>query len=197
MSAAYRWGARDFDLAMPSELFTFKILPRDWKQHRERRLKREEWIPGMPILVVSMQDEMHYAERVLKAGARGYAMKNWNGPMILQAVEAVYQGKVWLSDQFRNRIIERMIDDSNAGSSHGMASLSDRELMVFRMIGAGLKKSDIARRLNLSPNTIETYRSHLKQKLNVETGAELTRIAFLQLQEEGGHQSKEPFLSGV
>lgn len=144
-------------------------------------------VPGMPILVISMQDEMHYAERVLKAGARGYAMKNWNGTMILQAVEAVYQGKVWLSDQFRNRIIERMIDDSNAGSSQGMASLSDRELMVFRMIGSGLKKSDIARRLNLSPNTIETYRSHIKQKLNIETGAELTRIAFLQLQEEGSH----------
>lgn len=146
-------------------------------------------VPGMPILVVSMQDEMHYAERVLKAGARGYAMKNWSGTMILQAVEAVYQGKVWLSDQFRNRIIERMMDDTNAGSSHGMASLSDRELMVFRMIGAGLKKSDIARRLNLSPNTVETYRSHIKQKLAIDTGAELTRLAFLQLQEEStmGH----------
>jgi len=144
-------------------------------------------VPGMPILVISMQDEMHYAERVLKAGARGYAMKNWNGAVILQAVEAVYQGKVWLSDQFRNRIIERMMDDSNGGSSQGMTSLSDRELMVFRMIGSGLKKSDIARRLNLSPNTVETYRSHIKQKLGIENGAELTRIAFLQLQEEQLH----------
>ncbi|MGO0789169.1 response regulator [Herbaspirillum seropedicae] len=154
-------------------------------------------VPSMSILVISMQDEMHYAERVLKAGARGYAMKNWNATTILQAVEAVYQGKVWLSDRFRNRIIERMIDEPSGGASQGIASLSDRELMVFRLIGAGLKKSDIARRLNLSPNTVETYRSHIKQKLNIETGAELTRIAFLQWQEERGHPPKEPFFSGV
>lgn len=145
-------------------------------------------VPGMPILVISMQDEMHYAERVLKAGARGYAMKNWNGAMILQAVEAVYQGKLWLSDQFRNQLVERMTQADSSVVSGGIGALSDRELMVFRLIGAGLKKSDIARRLNLSPNTVETYRSHIKQKLGIDTGAELSRVAFLQLQE--GEQPK-------
>jgi DNA-binding NarL/FixJ family response regulator len=145
-------------------------------------------VPGMPILVISMQDEMHYAERVLKAGARGYAMKNWNGAIILQAVEAVYQGKLWLSDQFRNQLVERMTQADSSVVSGGIGALSDRELMVFRLIGAGLKKSDIARRLNLSPNTVETYRSHIKQKLGIDTGAELSRVAFLQLQE--GEQPK-------
>jgi len=144
-------------------------------------------VPSMPILVISMQNEMHYAERVLKAGARGYAMKNWDGAMILQAVEAVYQGKLWLSDPFRNQLVERMAQANGLVGLGGIGTLSDRELMVFRMIGAGLKKSDIARRLNLSPNTVETYRSHIKQKLGIDTGAELTRTAFLQLQEEGTH----------
>lgn len=80
------------------------------------------------------------------------------------------------------------------GAVQGIASLSDRELTVFQMIGAGLKKSDIARRLHLSPNTVETYRSNIKQKLAIETGAELSKVAFLQMQEEksiqpisGGH----------
>jgi len=157
-------------------LFTLELI-KNLKKH----------VPGMPILVISMQNEMHYAERVLKAGARGYAMKNWDGAMILQAVEAVYQGKLWLSDPFRNQLVERMTQADGLVGPGGIGTLSDRELMVFRMIGAGLKKSDIARRLNLSPNTVETYRSHIKQKLAIETGAELSRVAFLQLQEEGTH----------
>ncbi|TFI11254.1 MULTISPECIES: response regulator transcription factor [unclassified Herbaspirillum] len=148
-------------------------------------------VPGMPVLVVSMQDEMHYAERVMKAGAKGYAMKQWSGQTLIQAIDAVSQGKVWLSEQFRNRVIERMMIDS-AVSKRGIEGLSDRELMVFKLIGSGLKKSDIAKKLNLSPNTVETYRSHIKHKLGVETGAELSRIAFLQLQEE---QSPSPCMT--
>jgi DNA-binding NarL/FixJ family response regulator len=146
----------------------------------------KKYVPAMPVLVVSMQDEMYYAERVIKAGAKGYAMKQWSGQTLIQAVDAVSQGKVWLSEQFRNRVIERMINDAETPKK-GIDALSDRELTVFRMIGSGLKKSDIARKLNLSPNTVETYRSHIKNKLGVETGAELSRIAFLELQEENSN----------
>ncbi|QDD65590.1 response regulator transcription factor [Herbaspirillum seropedicae] len=159
------------DLSL-SGIFTFELI-KNLKKHA----------PGTPVLVVSMQDEMFYAERALKAGARGYAMKNWSNQTLLQAVNAVSQGKVWFSEQFQNRVIEKMITGGEI-PAQGVSALSDRELMVFRMIGSGLRKSDIARRLNLSPNTVETYRSHIKQKLGVETGVELSRIAFLHLQEE-------------
>lgn len=143
-------------------------------------------VPQMPVLIVSVQDEMYYAERVLKAGAKGYAMKQWSGQTLIQAVDAVAHGKVWISEQFRNSVIERMASDFDT-EKKGIEALSDRELTVFRMIGSGLKKSDIAKKLNLSPNTVETYRSHIKNKLGVETGAELSRIAFLRLQEDGTH----------
>jgi DNA-binding NarL/FixJ family response regulator len=141
-------------------------------------------VPAMPILVASVQDEMHYAERALRAGARGYVMKHRTAQSILQAVEAVSKGNVWLSENFRNQLVERMVDGPRADKSLGLESLSDRELSVFRLIGIGLKKSEIAKKLNLSPNTVETYRSHIKQKLNVANGGELSRLAFLQLQEE-------------
>jgi len=153
-------------------VFTFDLI---------RHLKKHA--PDTHVLIVSMQDEMFYAERALKAGARGYAMKNWSSQTLLQAVDAVAQGKVWFSEQFRTRVIEKMMTGGDV-TAQGLAALSDRELMVFKMIGEGLKKSDIARRLNLSPNTVETYRSHIKHKLGVETGAELSRFAFLQRQEE-------------
>lgn len=141
-------------------------------------------VPAMSILVVSVQDEMHYAERALRAGARGYVMKHRTGESILQAVESVSKGNIWLSENFRNQLVERMVDGPRTDKSLGLDSLSDRELSVFRLIGLGLKKSEIAKRLNLSPNTVETYRSHIKQKLNLPSGGELTRVAFLQLQEE-------------
>lgn len=147
-----------------------------------KTLRKE--VPEMPILVVSNQDEMHYAERALKAGATGYVMKQRTPESIYQAVQVVSQGEIWLSENIRNRLIKQMINGRKGDLAVGVESLSDRELMVFRMIGSGLKKSDIARELNLSPNTIETYRSHIKQKLDIATGAELMRVAFLQFQEE-------------
>lgn len=94
--------------------------------------------PQTHVLVVSMQDEMFYAERALKAGARGYAMKNWSSQTLLQAVNAVAQGKVWFSEQFQTRVIEKMMTGGEV-IAQGLASLSDRELTVFQMIGSGLK----------------------------------------------------------
>lgn len=153
-------------------IFTFDLI-KNLKKHA----------PETPVLIVSVQDEMFYAERALKAGARGYAMKNSSSQTLLQAIHAVSQGKIWFSEQFQTRAIEKMMT-GKAAAAQGINSLSDRELMVFRMIGSGLKKSDIARKLNLSPNTIETYRSHIKEKLGVDSGVELSRVAFLHLQGE-------------
>jgi len=140
--------------------------------------------PEMGILVVSMHDERLYAERALRAGARGYVMKHHAAKFIVQAVQTVHAGRVWLSEDMRRILIERIADVPGTGQWEKLALLSDRELEVFRLIGLGLKKSDIAQRLNLSPNTIETYRVNLKSKLGITSGAELHRLAFLHFQNE-------------
>ena len=142
--------------------------------------------PSMVILVVSMHDEKLYAERVLRAGARGYVMKQLAAKSIIQAVQCVLAGKVWLSEDVREDLVNRIaVAETGAGTgSDAFQRLSDREITVFRLIGMGLKKGSIAKELNLSPNTIETYRSHIKQKMGVTTGAELYRLAFLHSQHE-------------
>lgn len=141
-------------------------------------------VPEMAILVVSMHDERLYAERALRAGARGYVMKHHAAKFIVEAVQTVCAGRVWLSEDVRRLLIERIADLPEAGAWKTLSSLSDRELEVFRLIGLGLKKAEIALKLNLSPNTIETYRMNLKSKLGIASGAELHRVAFLHFQKE-------------
>lgn len=143
-----------------------------------------EAAPKMAVLVVSMHDERIYAERALRAGALGYVMKQTASKSIIQAIHSVCAGKVWLSEEMRHTMIDRMVKKSNPDRLDQLATLSDRELQVFRLLGLGLKKADIALRLNLSPNTIETYRMHIKQKLAIASGAELYRVAFLHVQDE-------------
>lgn len=140
--------------------------------------------PEMAILVVSMHDERLYAERALRAGARGYVMKHHAAKFIVEAVHTVCAGRVWLSEDVRRLLIERIADLPETGAWKTLASLSDRELEVFRLIGLGLKKAEIALKLNLSPNTVETYRMNLKSKLGIASGAELHRLAFLHFQKE-------------
>lgn len=140
--------------------------------------------PGMAILVVSMHDEKLYAERVLRAGARGYVMKQLAAKSIIQAVQCVLAGKVWLSEDVRDDLVNRIAHADAGNRPEPFKGLSDREITVFRLIGMGMKKSSIAKELNLSPNTVETYRSHIKQKMGVATGAELYRLAFLHSQDE-------------
>jgi DNA-binding NarL/FixJ family response regulator len=141
--------------------------------------------PGKPILVVSMHDERLYAERALRAGAKGYVMKNHATQSIARAVQTVLEGKVWLSERIRSAFMSRLINPSEVGEWEKIGLLSDRELEVFRLLGVGLKKAEIASRLALSANTVETYRSNIKQKLGLATGAELYRVAFLQFRNDG------------
>lgn len=135
--------------------------------------------PDMRILVFSSHDERLYAERALRAGAKGYAMKSSSAENIRSAISAVLNGRVWLSEELRDELVNRIARDAESPGLGDEASLSDRELTVFKLIGQGMTKGAIARSLNLSPNTIETYRSHIKRKLGVETGAELSRLAYL------------------
>ena len=143
-----------------------------------------EAAPMMPILVLSSHDERLYAERALRAGARGYVMKSNSAERVGLAISAVLGGRVWLSDELREDLVNRIASSGDAAQIGDEGALTDRELTVFRLIGQGLKKGAIASALNLSPNTVETYRSHIKRKMGVATGAELSRLAYLRSQEK-------------
>ena len=106
----------------------------------------------MSILIVSQHDEKVYAERAVKAGARGYVMKTIAAKFISKAVETVRDGKVWLSESLRDELVNRIANTDGVRTTH-LHALSDREMSVFRLIGQGLKKGGIARKLNLSLHT--------------------------------------------
>ena len=140
--------------------------------------------PAMQILAMSMHDESVYAERALRAGAMGYVMKHSASKQIVAALRRIREGEIHLSEKMRSRLRAGTVAGSAATAGSGMAHLSDRELEVFRLIGLGLTKGELAHRLMLSVNTVETHRGHLKKKLNVGSSAELARLAILYFEGE-------------
>ncbi len=146
--------------------------------------KLRQAAPGIAVLVVSMHEERVYAERALRAGAMGYVMKHMASDSVVHAVQTVCAGQVWLSEAMRGVLINRVAGKARTERVDKLAALSEREMQVFRLLGRGFKKADIALRLNLSPNTVETYRAHIKHKLSVDSGAGLYRMAFLHMQKE-------------
>lgn len=129
------------------------------------------------ILVLSMYDEAMYAERALRAGAHGYVMKSEPPGTILKAVRQVLAGEVYTSSCVASRLMRRAVGASTGEQPSPLANLSDRELEVFRMLGQGLTTREIAATLHLSIKTVETYREHLKRKLNLENASQLIRCA--------------------
>ncbi|MBM4142861.1 MAG: response regulator transcription factor [Lentisphaerae bacterium] len=134
--------------------------------------------PELPILVLSMHDEHLYAERALRAGARGYVMKQEATGTLLRAIRKVLDGGLFVSDGIATRMLKTYVSEGSAERSRrGVESLSDRELEVFELIGRGVPTREIARRLRLSVKTVETYRTHIKNKLNISNAAELVQRA--------------------
>lgn len=135
--------------------------------------------PGLNILVISMHDELIYAERALRAGASGFIMKNEPAIEMLAAVHAVLDGDVYLSGRMRVLLSEKGLaqDPSRFLVPQAAPPLSDRELHVYRLIGAGLATKQIATELHLSIKTIETYRENLKAKLRLSNAQELVKAA--------------------
>lgn len=133
--------------------------------------------PGLPVLVLSMSDENVYAERALRAGARGYMMKEEATEKVLTALRRVLGGAVYLSDAMASRLLSQFVAGDAAGGGSPVDRLSDRELEVFRLIGQGLGTGEIAHRLHLSPKTIETHRAHIKAKLGLDSATDLLRQA--------------------
>jgi DNA-binding NarL/FixJ family response regulator len=135
------------------------------------------------ILVWSMHSENLYAERALRAGARGYITKEEATQQIIDAIRQVLAGKVYLSPAMRERLLRRTVGGDNLDKSP-IDALSDRELEVFRLIGQGVKSQDIADRLHLSVKTVETHRDRIKKKLDLKDATELIRRAVLWVTEE-------------
>jgi len=133
--------------------------------------------PRVPVLVMSMHDEHIYAERVLRAGGRGYIMKNEGGERLLEAIRQVLQGQVYVSQSISAALLDILTRRHSGVGEATPSLLSDREFEVFQLIGQGLSAQQIAQRLNLSIKTVGTHRQHIKQKLKARTGPELIRQA--------------------
>jgi DNA-binding NarL/FixJ family response regulator len=135
-------------------------------------------LPNLAILVMSMHDERVYAERVLRAGAKGYLMKKEATDNLIPAMRSILGGDIYLSDQMREKLLSGILGKRrNEEAVFPLETLSDREVEVFHLIGNGYTTKEIAGRLKLSPKTIDSYREHLKIKLNLTNGAELLRHA--------------------
>ncbi len=133
--------------------------------------------PELPILVISMHEESLYAERVLRAGARGYITKEEGGERLMRAIRHVLSGAIYVSDKMSARILEIFSGGPAAQSRSVVEELSDREFEVFELLGAGLSTQQIAERLRLSMKTVDAHRAKLKSKLKVRTNNELVAYA--------------------
>jgi len=136
----------------------------------------------LPVLVLSMHDEAIYAERVLRAGARGYITKYEASSEVMAAIEQVLNGHVYLSRQMTSRMLG-LFADAKKGDPRDVSALTDRELDVFQRLGRGETARDIASALHVGITTIDTYRARIKEKLGLKNGNELQRRAMEWAQE--------------
>jgi DNA-binding NarL/FixJ family response regulator len=140
--------------------------------------------PSIPVLVVSMHDEALYAERSLRAGAKGYIMKQEASKMIVAAIQEILNGGIYLSEKIKAKMLHGMLNGKVRETPYTIDHLSDRELEVFRLIGNGHSTRQIAEKLLLSVKTIDSYREHLKFKLGISSGNELVQHAIQWVQSE-------------
>ncbi|MBP7141735.1 MAG: response regulator transcription factor [Opitutaceae bacterium] len=133
--------------------------------------------PSLAVLVVSMHDEIVYAERALRAGARGYVMKEAGGDKLLAAIRQVLDGEVHVSPRITARILDALSGTRPRGSTSPIQKLTDREFEIFQLIGHGKSTREIAAQLHLSSKTIDVHRSHIKEKLGLKDVTSLVRHA--------------------
>ena len=140
--------------------------------------------PGILTLAVSMHDEYTYAIRCLKAGARGYIMKQEGTERILEAIRCVQGGKTYLSDAMTQNAVDQLGNGGGVGASP-VEALSNRELELFQLTGQGKEISEIAEIMNISPRTVEVHRSHIKKKLGLRTSTDIFQTAYEWLRQSG------------
>jgi DNA-binding NarL/FixJ family response regulator len=131
----------------------------------------------VPVVILSMHDESLYAERALRAGARAYLMKQEAAEQVLVALRRVLAGDIYVSDRIASRLLGQIAGTRQAAGGSPLRCLSDRELDVFRRIGRGSATRQIAEDLHLSVKTVESYRTHIKEKLGLSSAVELVHCA--------------------
>jgi DNA-binding NarL/FixJ family response regulator len=141
--------------------------------------------PGLPVLVISMHDESLYAERVLRAGGRGYIMKQEGGKKLMHAIRQVLAGQIYISEKMSSEILEMLSGRREGAEGSPMEKLSDREFEVFQLVGQGKSTRDIAKQLHLSVKTVEVHRVNIKKKLKQKSSAELIRFAVRWIESQG------------
>lgn len=142
----------------------------------------------IPILVLSAHDELTYAERTLRAGAKGYVMKEKAPTEIKQALRQILRNKSYVSDEVTNAMVQRL--SSGNDTSSPIETLSDRELQILEFIGRGHSTRDISEKLHLSVKTIETYRSRIKEKLAIKDSTKLIWYAVEWLQKQQNNKKQ-------
>ena len=139
---------------------------------------------AVPVLVLSMHEESLYAERVLRAGARGYITKLEASSTLLKAIRHVLGGGVYLGERMTANILEK-VSSSAARVASPIELLADRELEVFQLVGKGFNAREIAEQLHLGETTVDSYRSRIKEKLKLRNAADLYSRAAQWVQEHG------------
>jgi DNA-binding NarL/FixJ family response regulator len=132
---------------------------------------------GVMVIVLSMHDETLYAERALRAGARGYIMKREATKKVLQGIRSVLEGKLFVSDRMNAMMAERFVERKPHVTGSPIEELSDRELEVFQLMGRGLNTRQIAEELHISFKTVQAFHARIKDKLNLANATELLREA--------------------
>ena len=139
---------------------------------------------GLPVLVLSLHDESVWAERAIRAGARGYVMKKEASESVISAIKNILNGKIYVSPDMMAHLLDKFQGNPSAQGAPTVDILTDRELEVFRLIGSGLSTREIAERMKLGIKTIGTYRDRIKQKLCIKSATELTRRGVLWIENE-------------
>jgi DNA-binding NarL/FixJ family response regulator len=146
-----------------------------------------EHLPATRVIVFSMHEEVFYAERALRAGARGYVAKSESTDRIVEAIRAVRRGELFGSAPLLAQLAERMVGRASASPAGSVEVLSDRELDVFRRLGEGQTTRHIADEMHVSIKTVQAYCARIKVKLRIASGAELVREAVRWLEQSQPH----------
>jgi len=154
------------DISLSGEMNGFDLI---------RKFKAE--LPHIKILILSMYDEKIYAEKSLKAGARGYITKKVAPEKIIDSIRAVHKGELYLDNYISRKLLDKIINSSKNTSENPIDILSNREFSIFKLIGEGLKTSEIANKLDISKNTVESHKNNIKDKLGIATSTELIKNA--------------------
>jgi DNA-binding NarL/FixJ family response regulator len=164
-----------FDVSQPDLMLIDITLP--GKSGLELIKDMKAIRPDLPILVISMHDESLYADRVLRAGARGYITKHEGGDKLLIAIRQVLSGRIYVSESMSAHILEIFSGVQPGTVRPSIQNLSDREFEVFQALGEGLSSHEIAKKLHLSAKTVDAHRANIKTKLKINTTAELISFA--------------------